>query len=65
MMNTMMPAMMDQCAKSMSPDEMVSTMHEMVPRMMESCFGKMSVGQRKAMISMCHGMLDELQEKHT
>ena len=65
MMSTMMPAMMEKFASSMDPEEMTSTMHEMVPKMMESCFGKMSVEQRKGMLSMCRSMLDELEQKHT
>jgi len=64
MISTMMPRMMDYCFTDMSPDEMISTIHEMVPKMMESCFSKMSVEQRKSMLSMCRGILDDIEKRY-
>ena len=64
MMDTM-SRMMDQGFASMSPEEMASTMHEVVPKMMESCFSKMDVEQRKGMLSMCRGILDDMEKRYS
>lgn len=63
LMSGMMPKMMNELSRSMSPDAMVSMMHEMVPKMMEACFSNMSVEQKQGMLTMCRGMLDEMEKK--
>ncbi len=59
-----MGRMMERSFTSMSPEEMTSTMHEIVPRMMESCFSQMNAEQRKGMLSMCRGILDDIEKKY-
>ncbi len=57
MMHEMMPKMMENCS------DFMSMMHEEMPKMMENCFGKMSAEERASMLSMCRGMLDDLEKK--
>ncbi len=57
MMRDMMPKMMEHCS------EFVGMMHEEMPKIMKSCFGKMDADQRASMLSMCRGMLDDLEKQ--
>ena len=64
MMGQMMPTMMEQCHTKMSADDMGAMMHEMMPKMMDSCFSMMDGEQRRGMLGMCRGMLDQMEAKY-
>ncbi len=49
--------------KGMSSEDLMGMMHEEMPKIMKSCFGKMSEEERVSMLSMCRGMLDDLEKE--
>jgi hypothetical protein len=56
--------MMENSFSEMEGGEIESMMHDMMPKMMEGCFSKMTEEQRQGMLTMCRGMLDEIEEKY-
>jgi len=42
---------------------MVDMMHQAKPKMMEHCFSTMDDAQRRDVLAMCRGTLDEMEEK--
>lgn len=56
MMQEMMPKMMEDCSQFMG------MMHEEMPNIMKSCFSKMNEEEQASMLSMCRGMLDDLEK---
>jgi len=72
MMNEVMPMMMEKMGPAgmakmmpaiMEPSEMVDMMHEAKPKMTEHCFSTMDDAQRRDVLAMCRGALDEMEEK--
>ena len=63
MMSNMMPEMMKGCMESMGSGDMMEIMHEMMPKMMENCLTAMNKEERQQMLSFCHRMLGEMEEK--
>ena len=61
----MMHDMMERSFADMEAGDIESMMRDMRPKMMDGCFSKMSAEQRQGMLSMCRGMLDQIEETYT
>lgn len=58
-----MPEMVRGFTESTGTAGVMEAMHGMMPRMMENCLTLMSRGERERMLTFCHKMLREMEER--